>query len=150
MAPVYSIQNYVIMFVIDLRSQGTEGEKWNTFNHSKFWLLFFNTNIISTRFQLIRDYSIILIEKMYLKILCVYNNTIDKVFRGKQILIIIRDCPIRTDFLTALSLNTFFQSKWWDVLTQVWPLCLISTSHAREPYLSRITQNSVWSRFEFG
>jgi hypothetical protein len=25
------------------------------------------------------------------------------------------------------------------VLTQVWPLCLISTSHAREPCLSRIT-----------
>jgi hypothetical protein len=36
------------------------------------------------------------------------------------------------------------------VLTQVWPLCLISTSHAREPCLSRITQNSVYSRFEFG
>ena len=36
-----------------------------------------------------------------------------------------------------------------DVLTQVWPLCLISTSHAREPCLSRITQNSVCSRFEF-
>ena len=32
----------------------------------------------------------------------------------------------------------------------MWPLCLISTSHAREPCLSRITQNSVWSRFEFG
>ena len=37
-----------------------------------------------------------------------------------------------------------------DLLTQVWPLCLISTSHAREPCLSRITQNSVCSRFEFG
>ena len=37
-----------------------------------------------------------------------------------------------------------------NVLTQVWPFCLISTSHAREPCLSRITQNSVWSRFEFG
>jgi hypothetical protein len=36
------------------------------------------------------------------------------------------------------------------VLTHVWPLCLISTSHAIEPCLSRITQNSVWSRFEFG
>jgi hypothetical protein len=36
------------------------------------------------------------------------------------------------------------------VLTQVWPLCLISTSHAREPCLSRITQNSVCSCFEFG
>ena len=32
----------------------------------------------------------------------------------------------------------------------MWPLCLISTSHAREPCLSRITQNSVCSRFEFG
>jgi hypothetical protein len=32
----------------------TEGEKWNTFNHSKFEL-FLNKNIISTRFQLIRD-----------------------------------------------------------------------------------------------
>ena len=32
----------------------------------------------------------------------------------------------------------------------MWPLCLISTSDAREPYLSRITQNSVCSRFEFG
>jgi hypothetical protein len=31
----------------------------------------------------------------------------------------------------------------------VWPLCLISTSHAREPCLSSITQNSVCSRFEF-
>jgi hypothetical protein len=33
-----------------------------------------------------------------------YNKTIDKVFRGK-ILIIISNCPIhiRTDFLTALS-----------------------------------------------
>jgi hypothetical protein len=30
------------------------------------------------------------------------------------------------------------------------PLCLILTSHAREPYLSRIAQNSVCSRFEFG
>ena len=30
------------------------------------------------------------------------------------------------------------------------PLCLISTSYAREPCLSRITQNSVCSRFEFG
>ena len=29
-------------------------------------------------------------------------------------------------------------------------MCLISTSHAREPCLSRITQNSVCSRFEFG
>ena len=29
-------------------------------------------------------------------------------------------------------------------------LCLISTSHAREPCLSRINQNSVYSRFEFG
>ena len=29
-------------------------------------------------------------------------------------------------------------------------ICLISTSHAREPCLSRITQNSVCSRFEFG
>jgi transposase len=37
-----------------------------------------------------------------------------------------------------------------DVLTQVWPLCLISTSHAREPCLSSITQNSVCSRFELG
>jgi hypothetical protein len=36
------------------------------------------------------------------------------------------------------------------VLTQVWPLCLISTSHAREPCLSRITQNSVCSHFKFG
>ena len=36
------------------------------------------------------------------------------------------------------------------MLTQVWPLCLTSTSHAREPCLSRITQNSVCSRFEFG
>ena len=36
------------------------------------------------------------------------------------------------------------------MLTQVWPLCQISTSHAREPCLSRITQNSVCSRFEFG
>jgi hypothetical protein len=35
----------------------------------------------------------------------------------------------------------------WQV--QVWPLCLISTSHAREPCLSRITQNSVCSLFEF-
>jgi len=32
----------------------TEDEKWNTFNHFKF-LLFLNTNIISTIFQLIRD-----------------------------------------------------------------------------------------------
>jgi hypothetical protein len=39
-----------------------------------------------------------------------YNKTIDKVFRGKK-LIIISDCPIHTDFLTALSLNIFFQSK---------------------------------------
>jgi transposase len=31
----------------------------------------------------------------------------------------------------------------------VWPLCLISTSHAREPCLSRITQNAVCARFEF-
>ena len=31
----------------------------------------------------------------------------------------------------------------------MWPLCLISTNHAREPCLSRITQNSLWSRFEF-
>ena len=37
-----------------------------------------------------------------------------------------------------------------DVLKQVWPLCLILTSRAREPCLSRITQNSVCSRFEFG
>ena len=36
------------------------------------------------------------------------------------------------------------------MLTQVWPLCLISTSHACEPCLSRITHNSVCSRFEFG
>ena len=36
------------------------------------------------------------------------------------------------------------------MLTQVSLLCLISTSHAREPCLSRITQNSVCSRFEFG
>ena len=36
------------------------------------------------------------------------------------------------------------------MLTQVWPLYLISTSHAREPCLSRIAQNSVWSRFELG
>jgi hypothetical protein len=44
-----------------------------------------------------------------------YNKTIDKVFRGKKILIIISNCPIYicTDFLTALSLNAFFQSKWW-------------------------------------
>jgi hypothetical protein len=28
--------------------------------------------------------------------------------------------------------------------------CIISTSHAREPCLSHITQNSVCSRFEFG
>jgi hypothetical protein len=32
----------------------------------------------------------------------------------------------------------------------MWPLCLISTSHAREPCLSRITQNSECSSFEFG
>jgi hypothetical protein len=32
----------------------------------------------------------------------------------------------------------------------VFYLCLISTSHAREPCLSRNTQNSVCSRFEFG
>ena len=32
----------------------------------------------------------------------------------------------------------------------MWPLCLISTSHAREPCLSRITQNSVCSHFKFG
>jgi hypothetical protein len=37
------------------------------------------------------------------------------------------------------------------VLKQVWPLCLLtSISLAREPCLSRITQNSVCSRFEFG
>ena len=36
------------------------------------------------------------------------------------------------------------------MLTRVWPLFLMSTSHAREPCLSRITQNSVCSRFEFG
>jgi hypothetical protein len=36
------------------------------------------------------------------------------------------------------------------VLTQVWPLCLISISHARESCLWRITLNSVCSRFEFG
>jgi hypothetical protein len=29
-------------------------------------------------------------------------------------------------------------------------ICLISTTHAREPCLSRITQNSVCSRFELG
>ena len=32
----------------------------------------------------------------------------------------------------------------------MWPLCLISTSHAHEPCRSRLTQNSAWSRFEFG
>jgi hypothetical protein len=31
-----------------------------------------------------------------------------KSLEGKKILIIISDCPIRTNFLTALSLNTFF------------------------------------------
>ena len=36
------------------------------------------------------------------------------------------------------------------MLTQVWPLCLISTSHAREPCLSHITQNAVCSHFKFG
>ena len=40
-----------------------------------------------------------------------YIKTIDKVFRGKKLLIIISDCPIRTDFLTALSLNTFFNQN---------------------------------------
>jgi hypothetical protein len=38
-----------------------------------------------------------------------YNKTIDKVFREKKK--IIGDYPICTDFLTALSLNIFFQSK---------------------------------------
>ena len=40
-----------------------------------------------------------------------YNKTIDKIIRGKQKLLIISDCSIRTDFLTALSLSLFFQSK---------------------------------------
>ena len=35
------------------------------------------------------------------------------------------------------------------MLTQVWPFCRISTSHAREPCLSPITQNSVCSHFKF-
>jgi hypothetical protein len=38
-----------------------------------------------------------------------YNKTIDKVFREKKK--IIGDYLICTDFLTALSLNIFFQSK---------------------------------------
>jgi len=42
------LQAKVALFV------ATEGEKRNTFNHLKF-SLFFNTNIASTRFQLIRD-----------------------------------------------------------------------------------------------
>jgi hypothetical protein len=37
-------------------------------------------------------------------------------------LIIISDCPIRTDFLTALSLNTFVQSKWRKLSMISWNL----------------------------
>ena len=35
---------------------------------------------------------------------------------------IISDCLIHTDFLTALSLNTFFQSKWWKLSLFSWNL----------------------------
>ena len=52
-----------------------------------------------------------------------YNKTIDKVFRGNFfLLIIINDCPIHRDFLTALSLNTFFQSKWRKLSMISWNL----------------------------
>jgi hypothetical protein len=39
----------------------------------------------------------------------------------EKILIIISDCPIPTDFLTALSLNIFFQSKSWKLSQTQWP-----------------------------
>ena len=48
-----------------------------------------------------------------------YNKTIDKVFtEGKTNLIIqnVRDCPIRTDFWTALSLNIFFSIKMMETI----------------------------------
>ena len=35
---------------------------------------------------------------------------------------IISDCLIHTDFLTALSLNTFFPSKWWKLSLFSWNL----------------------------
>jgi hypothetical protein len=41
------------------------------------------------------------------------------ILQRKQILIIISNCPIHTNFLIALSLNTCFQSKWWKLLWSV-------------------------------
>ena len=45
-----------------------------------------------------------------------YNKTIDKIIRGKQKLLIISDCSIRTYFLTALSLSLFFSIKMMETI----------------------------------
>jgi hypothetical protein len=53
---------------------------------------------------------------------CFYRNL---KFRSRELenkLIVISDCPICTDFLTALSLNIFFQSKWWKLSLISWNL----------------------------
>ena len=57
-----------------------------------------------------KTYQVFPVRMRQLVLISKYNKTIDKVFRGKK-RIIISDCPIPTDFLTALSLNIFFQSK---------------------------------------
>ena len=56
-----------------------------------------------------KTYEVFPVRMRQLVLISKYNKTIDKVFRGK--ILIINDCPIRTDFLTALSFNIIFHSK---------------------------------------
>ena len=45
-----------------------------------------------------------------------YNKTIDKVFRGNKKLIIIRDCPIRTDFFDSIIFKYIFSIKMMETI----------------------------------